>query len=244
VVRYYPKDIKENIPAFTFQTTKHGGRDVVAGCRQHLVPLRIPRPDISTQMVFVRGSEKWTPEFDWSMPGWIWPEEGVRIPAFYVDQAEMLCNDGLQKNPAIDEATGQVALPSAYFQQANYFMELSGKRLPTLTELAYLSEQAQHFVDGKPSACSGKEVTGLLKPPEEFSSTVCPNGKPVLGFGNRYVLAGHSALAPGDHDRRRLLTAKARGEWQGSSEDGPVAVRGVRSAKPRRTAEAFLPTSK
>jgi eukaryotic-like serine/threonine-protein kinase len=244
VVRYYPKDLKESIPACNYERATIGTREVVAGCRQHSVPLRIPRPDLTTQMAFVRGCANWKPKSVWSTPGWDFPEEGVPIPAFYCDRQELLCNDGSKPNQRIDKPANLLEEPPAYFDQARHFLELSGKRFPSLVEMAYLSEEALALKSGHQTILREGEIQGLFEPPAEFTSTVSVMGNTVLGFKNRLTLAGDPPQSSDAIPVDSSFAPRVRGDWQGSDKDELIAVRGVRSAKPRRTAASFAKVSK
>lgn len=246
VVRYYPKNLNENIPACHFYRATIGTREVVAGCQygDRKVPLRIPRPDLTTQMAFVRGCANWKPKSVWTIPGWDFPEEGVPIPAFYCDRQELLCNDGSKPNQRIDKAANLLEEPPAYFDQARHFLELSGKRFPSLVEMAYLSEEALALKSGHQTILREGEIQGLFEPPAEFTSTVSVMGNTVLGFKNRLTLAGDPPQSSDAIPVDSSFAPRVRGDWQGSDKDEPIAVRGVRSAKPRRTAASFAKVSK
>ncbi len=211
--------------------------------------IRIPRPDVSLGMAFCEGNDQLIE------PG---KKEGElenlwRIPPFYVDPNELTVADLIEMG--IDQrlipSTIEDGCYKSHFYNSTSRMEEIGKRLPTATELFYLS----HIVcpDLKPAEdklnpCSlgGKVLKGLhsdvwewvsTKPGGAFTGSLLVPKSLGLEAQSRMIGSGDLAMPSPALEKQRVPTPTGFLLSQEHHENG--GVRGVRSEKPRRTLSDF-----
>lgn len=226
VLRHVP-DAKENVPLYD----RHLFWSVDdLGC-VHWRGLKIPRPDVTAKlnMGFVEGSTTWK-----MVGGRPNSDEGEEwtIPAFFVDLSECLPDRNNQPGVLFDNSR---------FGSCNQHLELTGRRMPSIAELAYLQSLAANG-ETELMLSDQSRVRGLFEAPWEWTLTKDVTTRnerapvSILGYGTRVIGCGAGKIRRPNR-RDPIAPVALSAEWDNRDD---LAVRGVRSAKPRRRPEDFL----
>lgn len=211
VLRHVPSG-DEKAALFEAHTFWRRGDDDVI----HWRSIEIPRQDVTLPMGFAEGAAGWNV----SSPNEVFVGGSqIRIPPFYFDMA-----DHRPEN----------TLP--IFGRLNGSLEAAGKRMPTAAELLYLQDAAAQppsDVDRQLLRLPAETaLSGLFALPWEWTITRAEITLSISQPSQRLRIQSAGASEKGDKEPR------VRAQYEHTAE-ADIGIRGVRSARPRRTPGDF-----